>query len=521
MGEILLEDEYHYLGDNFYKREIQKLFQNFEERKSFIYILDNWEMFKLEVKKVTKSFSILRAKHRTNTILICNEMKERYFDMEIMQNIMNKEQEIKNFISKGNMIRSKSEVLNKVYEEGREINRKEEIKKGNYKFIHQLRTKDDKPIMDKEKILNEIKEFYQSLFTSQKIKEKDIEEYLFNFKSSELKNEDREMLNNYISEQEVREAIRDLNIDKSPGDDGITAEFYQAFNLAIVPIVTEVFNNIWLNDEMPSSKKNGIIQLIYKKKGTVTNLKYWRPITLLNLDYKILTKILANRLKLCIDYLLNYNLSSGVKQRDILDNILNLKTLLDYVKAKNLNAAFISLNNEKAFDRLEHNYMFKVLEKFNFPNRYIRWIKFIYNDINSKVMVNGKLTEKIHIEQSVRQGCPISIYVLCLEPLILRINDNTRIKGISIPNCPDEIKTIQHADDMTVMIITDISYKELEKENILFSKVSGSKIIMDKTEVLLNGFFEVIPKCYIKDTIKVLGCFFLARMKLKIFKMLI
>ena len=104
------------------------------------------------------------------------------------------------------------------------------------------------------------------------------------------------MLNNYISEQEVREAIRDLSIDKSPGDDGISTEFYQAFNLAIVPILTEVFNNIWLNDEMPSSMKNGIIQLIYKKKGTVTNLKDWRPITLLNLDYKILTKILANHL---------------------------------------------------------------------------------------------------------------------------------------------------------------------------------------------------------------------------------
>ena len=89
------------------------------------------------------------------------------------------------------MIRWKSEVLNKVYEEGREINRKEEIKKGNYKFIHHLRTKDDEPIMDKGKILNEIKDFYQSLFTSQKIKEKDIEEYLFNFKPSTFKKKRR------------------------------------------------------------------------------------------------------------------------------------------------------------------------------------------------------------------------------------------------------------------------------------------------------------------------------------------
>ena len=84
-----------------------------------------------------------------------------------------------------------------------------------------------------------------------------------------------------------------------------------------------------------------------------------------------------------------------------MDNILTLKTILEYVKVKNLKANFISLDNEKAFDRLEHNYMFKVLEKFKFPNRYIRWIKVIYNDINSKVMVTGKLTEKINIERSV------------------------------------------------------------------------------------------------------------------------
>ena len=197
-GKFYWKMNYHYLGDIFNKREIQKLFEKFDKRKPYMYILVNWEIFKLEVKKVTNSFCVFRAKHRTNIISICNKMKERDFDMEILQNITNIEQEIKNFISKGNMIRSKSEVLNKIYEEGKEISRKEEIKKGNYKFIHQLRSEVDKPIMDKEKIINEIKNFYQNLFTSQKIKEKDIEDYLSDFKPPNLKNENREMSNNYI-----------------------------------------------------------------------------------------------------------------------------------------------------------------------------------------------------------------------------------------------------------------------------------------------------------------------------------
>ena len=70
---------------------------------------------------------------------------------------------------------------------------------------------------------------------------------------------------------------------------------------------------------------------------------------------------MTNRLKQFIDYLLNYNQSSGIKHRDILDNILNLKTILEYVKSKILTAAFISLDNETLFDRLEQNYMIQVL----------------------------------------------------------------------------------------------------------------------------------------------------------------
>ena len=378
------------------------------------------------------------------------------------------------------------------------------------KLIHQLRKENDSMVKEKSEIIDEIYNFYQNLFKSQSIDNEKIDDYLSNFKSPNLTKEDQEAMDRFISEEEVKGAIKNLNINKSPGDDEITPEFYQTFSHTLAPILAEVYNNIWLRDEMTISMRNGIIQLIYKKKSTPTELKFWRPITLLNLDYKILTKILAGRLKCAMDYLLKPNQSSGVKERDILDNILNLKNLIEYTKAKNLQAAFISLDNEKAFDRIEINYMLKVLEKYKFSEYYLRWIKIIYNDITSQVMVNGKLTEKNDIKRSVRQGCPMSmlLYVLCLEPLIDRINKNPQIKGIKIPNCYEEIKTIQHADDMTVMIASDMSYVALEQENNLFSKVSGSKINMEKTEVLKYGNFEAIPKIYIKETIKVLGCYF-------------
>ena len=149
-------------------------------------------------------------------------------------------------------------------------------------------------------------------------------------------------LDSVITEPEIIEAINDLQIDKSPGDDGLTTEFYKAFNLQLSPILVEVYNNIWIAGILTPTMKNGIIQLIYKKKGTSTELKFWRPISLLNVDYKILTKILAKRLKYSINYLINPYQTTGVKDRNILDNSLNLKNIIEYIKDKDLSAAFIS-----------------------------------------------------------------------------------------------------------------------------------------------------------------------------------
>ena len=198
--------------------------------------------------------------------------------------------------------------------------------------------------------------------------------------------------------------------------------------------------------------KTGIIHLLYKKDNP-SKLKNWRPISLLTLDYKILTKILASRLNLVLNKLLHPFQSSGVKDRNVLNNILNLDTIIQYIEENNLNAAFISLDNEKAFDRLEQNFMIKVLEKCNFPQDYITWIKIIYSNIKTKILVNGVFTECIDISRSVRQGCPLSmpLYILSLEPFIHKITLNSNIRGLKIPNLENELKILAHADDLNII----------------------------------------------------------------------
>ena len=231
---------------------------------------------------------------------------------------------------------------------------------------------------------------------------------------------------------------------------------------------------------------------------------------MLDLDYKILTKVLAIRLKDIMDKLLNPLESIGVKGRNILNNILNLETPIEYVEQNNLNAAFVSLDNEKAFDRLEQNYIIKVLERYNFLSEFLLWIKILYTKVTAKILVNGAFTDKINISRFMRQGCPLSmlLYVLSLEPLLQKLENNHKIVGLKIPNCVNEIKTFAHADDMTAIVKNDSLYSELRKETTKFSTISGSKINEEKTEVFVRGKLTVIPKKIIKKSIKVLGCYF-------------
>ena len=100
--------------------------------------------------------------------------------------------------------------------------------------------------------------------------------------------------------------------------------------------------------------------------------------------------------------------------------------------------------------------------------------------------MNGTFTESVDINRDVRQCCPLSmdLYILSLEPLIYKINNNPNIKGIHTHNLNKEIKTVQHADDNTVIITTSTSFKHLERENLENSKISGAKINEQKTEIL-------------------------------------
>jgi len=260
-------------------------------------------------------------------------------------------------------------------------------------------------------------------------------------------------------------------------------------------------------------QKRGGVKISYKK-GDRKLIKNYRPITLLNIDIKIITKTLADRLANIIPKLVHAN-QTCIPGRHIENNIFLTQDLIDHANLTNRNLAIIFLDQEKAFDRMSHKFIFKILERFGFGAYFIKWVKTICFDTKSFVKVNGYQTFEFSIERGVRQGCPLSplLYVLTAEALSSAIRKNILIKGYTykmLNLCPLEYKISQYADDTSIAVTDTKSIVELFKMLEKYQKATNAKVNKDKTEGLWVGNWKgrldrPLNLKWTSDTIKSLG----------------
>ena len=164
-----------------------------------------------------------------------------------------------------------------------------------------------------------------------------------------------------------------------------------------------------------------------------------------------------------------------------------IRDLIDLVDAEDTEAAFIFLDQEKAFDRVDHDFLYKTMEAFGIGPTFIRWIKIIYSNASTRVRVNGYLTPKIPLRRGVRQGCPLSplLYVLVIEILALALRSNPNIVGFTING--EKIVSLHYADDTTITITQNRCFKEVYKELHNYEEASGGKVNYQKTKGLWVG----------------------------------
>lgn len=248
---------------------------------------------------------------------------------------------------------------------------------------------------------------------------------------SKLSEEDREWCDRDINRKEVMEAIEGLSSGKSPGSDGIGIELYKVYKEETSAILVEIFRAIENTGRAQGNMVEGVITLVFKGKGSILDLENYRPISLLNVDYKILAKVLANRIKKLMGGIIHISQSYSIPGRDIADTLGTVRDIIEHMKSDNTGEIVLGIDWNKAFDRVEHEFLFKALGKFGFGKRLVGWVKTLYKDARSRVKVNGVLTDSFKLGRSIRQGCPLSalLYAIAAEPFALQIKKD---KGLGV-----------------------------------------------------------------------------------------
>ena len=227
---------------------------------------------------------------------------------------------------------------------------------------------------------------------------------------------------------------------------------------------------------------------IFKKKDPTEICNYW-PITLLNSDYKLLTKVLAIQLMDHIQKLVHLDQAGFIPNRSIFDHIRLAKAILNYAEVTEENGAILALDQEKAYDKIRHNYLWKTMEAFNLPLPFIQTVKALYQNAYTKVAINGVMSEPFRVRRGIHQGDPLScsLFDLAIEPLACRIRADPNIKGITIPGIEKSIKIQLFVDDTDLFLNKDDSLDYIQ--NILnnWCKVSGARFNIEKTEIIPMG----------------------------------
>lgn len=450
-----------------------------------------WEMVKGKTQTFFRKAGKRKKSKEDRRMMGLQKRLQRYFKLN--QNGMDFNEEIKQIKtemsvlaeikSKGVILRSREREI----EEGEKCTRyffKKILNKGGN--ILKLRKDNGCTANTMEEINETVENFYGELYKEKNI-EMDTMTEVLKFIENTVK--DSVLLSQDFSIFELNKCLMSFKKGKSPGQDGLPLEFYLTFWDILAPDLLTVFMDFERFYRLPDSFRVGIVTLLHKKKDK-TDLKNWRPITLLNFDCKLFSKVLASRMSLVLEEVIHPDQACAIPGRKITDSLVLIRDTICYARDRNIRLVVLNLDFEKAFDRVSHQYLFQVLLKMGFPERFVAWVGLLYRGITSKFVVNGHLTKAVDINCGVRQGCPLSalLYVTCIEPLAQVLRRDQRINGVGVPGSGGLVtKCVLYMDDVNILCTDLLSVNRTLDLTDWFGRASGSKLNRGKTQAQFYG----------------------------------
>ena len=356
------------------------------------------------------------------------------------------------------------------------------------KVISKLVNENGEEYTETQDILNYQKLYYKNLYTeslnfddislSEKIGEN----------PKKLSDSDSLKLEGEITYNEIAPALKNMKNEKSPGNDGFTAEFFIFFWPDMGHYILNSLNDGYRKGNLSITQRQGVITCIPKPNKLRHLLKNWRPISLLNVIYKIAASVIANHIKTVLDKVVHEDQKGFISGRFIGENVRLIYDILFETKQEDIPGLLLSMDFQQAFDSVSWKFISKSLNYFNFGPSFKRWIKLFPNGAESCILQNGFMSEFFYLQRGCRQGDPVSpyIFILCAEILSLFLSNEESVKEININN--KSFLLSQYADDTQIFL--DGSESSLRSTlHILqtFYEISGLKINTEKTKALWIG----------------------------------
>ena len=293
-----------------------------------------------------------------------------------------------------------------------------------------------------------------------------------------------------VTAAEVRRALKRSKAGTAPGRDGIPVQLYRRFAELFQPLLTRLFSGIGASGQLPRGFTGGVISVLHKK-GDPCNPANYRPITLLNTDYRLLAKVLAGRLGAHLPSIIGAEQTAFLSGRSIGENVHLLQLLPELLRREQRWALVVLCDFCKAYDTVDRGFLLAVMRQLGLGDGFLRWTHLLLARTQAAALVNGHLSNPALFKAGVRQGCPLApLLYLCLAQALLRFLQH---RDVGISAAGQQLAALQFADDCKTLVeggsqqqISD-RVAEFLAAMQTFAAASGQQLSAEKTKILPIG----------------------------------